>query len=456
MPAGRGGGLERRGAPSRRALLAGSVLCVIGAAATIVLATPRGEAGAEDATRPPDPLQTALDAVPVGGTLSITEAVERSSPLVVERAVTIRFSGAGAIRMSADQDALLVRASGVHVVAPEISGAGVSGGRRSNAITVRGTRSTPLTDVRISGGHLRDVPRDGVRAEYCDRVVVERVSVARVGYAGVLLLGVTDSVVRDNVVSDVRQRADEVNSYGITVTRDATANTSVTRRSSGVRILRNRVSGVPAWEGIDTHAGDRIEVRDNVVSGCRVGIAAVPSKSATDRRTTDVAPTRIVIAGNRVTTSSVLAAGSGIVVSGSGTTVGSTRPRATGSVTGNTITGAGGTAAAGVLVKLTRGFVVADNTIRSSVDDAIAIVHSNSALTVRANQITGVSGDSVGVDVRSGGNDGTITGNRIDRTDPRVRVGLRFGDPINRFVVRGNAFGEATVRESVGGAHIIR
>lgn len=442
--------------PTRRSVVIGGAAGVVGVVAAVVVATWGRGGSADGETGAPDALQASLDALPVGGTLTISEPVERSTSLTVVRAVTIRFTGAGAIRMTADQDAVVVRASDVRIVAPEITGVGARSGGRSNAITVRGKRSTPLSDVRISGGHLRDVPRDGVHVEYADRVVVERVSVARVGYAGVLLLGVADSVVQDSVVSDVRQRADEVNSYGITVTRDATAGTAVTRRSSGVRVLRNRVSGVPAWEGIDTHAGDRIEIRDNVVSGCRVGIAAVPSKSATDRGTTDVAPTGLVIAGNRVTRTGALAAGSGIVVSGAGTTVGSTAPRATGSVTGNTVTGAGGTDAGGILVKLTRGLTVADNTIVSSVDDAIAVEHSNAAITVRGNRITGVSGDAVAIDVRSAANDGRITGNRVDRTTPRVRVGLRFGDRGNRFVVRGNTFGGATVHESDGGAHITR
>lgn len=442
--------------PSRRAVLVGGAAVVVGSVAAVIATSAAPEADADGETTAPDPLQAALDALPDGGTLTIAEPTVRATPLVVRRAVTIRFSGSGALRMSADQDAVVVQASGVRVIAPVITGFGVSSGGTSSAVVVLGKRSAPLADFQISGGHLRDVPHDGVHVEYCDRAVVEGVTVAGVGYAGVLLLGVTDSVVQDSDISDVRQPPDRVNSYGITVTRDATAGTAVTRRSSGVRVLRNRVSGVPAWEGIDTHAGDRVEIRDNVVTGCRVGIAAVPSKSATDRADTDVAPTGLVIAGNRVTRSGALAAGSGIVVSGAGITVGSTEPRATGSVTGNTVTGAGGADAAGILVKLTRGLVVADNTIVSSVDDAIAVEHSNAALTVSGNRITGVSGDAVGIDVRSGANDGAITGNRVDRTNPRVRVGLRFGDRANRFVVRGNTFDGATVHESDDGAHITR
>jgi hypothetical protein len=446
--------MEPEAQTSRRALLVGGcVVVAVGAAAVAAALVP---VGAESEETPPDELQRRLDATDPGGTLTIEGVWSRTIPLTVHRSVTIRFTASGAIRMTTDQHALVVVTSGVRIIDAVVQGIGASTGGDAHGIAVVGKRTAPITDVRVSGGRITQVPHDGVHVEYCGGFVLERTSISAVGYAGVALVGVDDSVVQDTVIADVRQPAGRVNSYGITVTRDATAVSSVTRRSSRVRILRNRVSGVPAWEGIDTHAGDGVEIRDNVVSGCRVGIAAVPSKSASDRTETDVAPTGLVIAGNRITRTASLGAGSGIVVSGAGTTVGSTQPRATGSITGNTVTGGGGTAAAGILVKLTRGFVIADNVLTMSDGDAICIEHSNAAITVRGNRIDRVTGVAVGIDVRAAANDGQITGNRIDRTSPAVRVGLRFGSADNRFVVRGNAFGAATVPESDDGARVTR
>ncbi|WP_146237767.1 right-handed parallel beta-helix repeat-containing protein [Curtobacterium sp. MCLR17_043] len=445
--------MERARLDRRSALVAGLMTAALGAAALGVALRPGAAEGEEPRT---DPLQDALDATGDGRTLVIDRVWTRTRPLLVRRRLTLRFAAGGALRMTADDHGIVVTASGVRVVAPVIEGIGASKRGSGHGIVVRGTREAPLDDVRISGGRLERLPSDGVHVEYCDRFVLERAAVSSVGYAGVLLLGVVDSVVQDTVVSDVRQPAGLVNSYGITVTRDATATVDVARRSSRVRILRNRISDVPHWEGIDTHAGDAIEIRDNIVTGCRVGIAAVPSKAVGDRSATDVAPTRLLITGNRVTRNAALAAGSGILVSGSGMTVGSSLPRATGSVSGNTVTGAGGTGSAGVLVKLTRGFVVADNTVASSVDDAIRVEHSNSAVTVRDNRITKVTGDSVAIDVRSGGNDGTVVRNRIDAPARSVRVGLRFGTRDNRFLVRGNDFSAAVTREFAHGASIRR
>lgn len=403
-----------------------------------------------------DELQQRLDGLPSGGTLTIDRVWQRGVPLVVRRPATLRFAPGGALRMTADVDAVVVTSSNVRIDAPVVDGIGASSGGGAHAVVVAGTRTLPLADVRVTGGRLRQLPHDGVHVEYCDGFVLDGTTVTSVGYAGVVLVGVRDAVVQAAVVSDVRQPAGRVNSYGITVTRDATAAASTARRSSRVRILRNHVTGVPGWEGIDTHAGDGVEIRDDVVSGCRVGIAAVPSKSATDRSETDVAPTGLVIAGNRISRSAALPPGSGIVVSGAGTTVGSTEPRATGTVTANVVTGAGGTGAAGILVKLTRGLVLTDNTVTASAGTAIRIEHSNAGLTVRGNRVAMVSGASVGIDVVAGANDGQITDNRIDATTPRVRVGLRIGSPDNQFVVRGNALSGATVPESDDGARITR
>ncbi|TCK65400.1 parallel beta helix pectate lyase-like protein [Curtobacterium sp. PhB136] len=438
----------------RRQLLIGAgVVAVVGAASLVGGFVPLVADGEEPGV---DALQRRLDTLPAGGVLTISTPQARTKSLVVRRAVTIRFVGSGALRMGADATAILVTASGARITDPVIDGVGASTGGDAHAIAVMGTRAAPISDVRVSGGRLRQLPHDGVHVEYCSGFLLEKTSIAAVGYAGVALLGVQDAIVQDTAISDVRQPAGRVNSYGITVTRDATAVVSVTRRSARVRILRNHVSGVPAWEGIDTHAGDGVEIRDNVVTGCRVGIAAVPSKSATNRAQTDVAPTGLVIAGNRITRTAALPAGSGIVVSGAGSTVGSTAPRATGSVTGNTVTGAGGTDAAGILVKLTRGLLVADNTVTSSVGEAIRIEHSNASVTVRGNRIAEVSGKSVGIDVAAGANDGSILANRIDSTSPRVRIGLRFGSPDNRFVVRRNALRAAVVPEADGRARITR
>ncbi|QSB24075.1 right-handed parallel beta-helix repeat-containing protein [Curtobacterium sp. 24E2] len=357
--------------------------------------------------------------------------------------------------MSTDATALLVTASNVEVIDPDIRGVGADSGGGGHGIAAIGKRLAPISGIVVRGGRFRDVPHDGVHLEYCDDFRVTGTTMQRLGYAGIVGVGVVDGSIDGNRIADVRQPRGRINSYGITLTRDATSTPDVTRRSARVRVVGNRISGVLDWEGIDTHAGEAIEIRRNIVSDCRVGIAAVPSKDPTDRTQTSVAPIGLVIADNTISRRPGTAPGSGILVSGAGTTVGSSRPRATGTVTGNTVTGAGGAAGeAGILLKLTRGMVVDDNRVVWSGDNAICLAHSNADVLIRRNRVHSVSGSRVGVNVRSGANDGSIRDNKFEASSPTLAVAVRFGAPDNDFRVTGNSWGNATVHVAEGGAAV--
>ncbi|MFB9649777.1 right-handed parallel beta-helix repeat-containing protein [Curtobacterium pusillum] len=357
--------------------------------------------------------------------------------------------------MTTTEDAIVVTASEVSIVDPDVSGAGADGGGLGRGVVFLGTPGAPIRSASVIGGRLRDLPHDGVHLAYCDGFDVSRTEITRTGYSGVLVIGGVDGVVQDCVISDIRQPAGRVNSYGISISRDATQDVSITRRSARVRVLRNRVSDVPAWEGIDTHAGDQVEIRDNVVSGCRVGIAAVPSKDPGDRTETAAAPLRLVVEGNEITKAPGAQPGPGIVVSGAGTTVGSSRERATGTVGANTVRGGGGGADEGaILVKLSRGFVVRDNVIVDSGTAAVALPHSNDGIEVSGNTVRNVSGSGMGVNVIDGANSGAITGNRFEPSSPTLRVAVRFGPLPSAFTVRQNSYGTATVQVAPGGATI--
>lgn len=439
---------------TRRRTVLVAALGVAALVAAVPARLPRRDQ-AEDAVDAVDALQRALDAVPDGGEFVVHGSRSRSRPLQVDHPVTIRFAAGASLRMAADVTAIVITASDVEVIDPVVWGIGADSGGVAHAIAAAGRPGAPIHDVRIRGGRLRDVPHDGVHLEYCDRFEVSGIQINRAGYAGVLGIGVVDGTVSANRITDVRQPAGRVNSYGITLTRDATDTTTVTRRSARVRVTDNHVTDVPGWEGIDTHAGDGIEIRGNVVERCRVGIAAVPSKDPSDRSQTSVAPIGLVIADNTVTRNAGLAAGSGIVVSGAGTTVGSSRPRATGTVTGNVVSGGGGRPGeAGILLKLTAGLDVSDNRIERSSDGGLCLAHSNSAVTVRDNRIAGVDGAGVGIDVRAGANDGSITGNHFGVSAPPLRVAVRFGSADNRFLVTRNAWGTARVSIAVNGAEV--
>jgi len=396
-------------------VLVAAVVGGLGLAATVVLGRrPGSTEAADDADG--DPLQAALDAVPSGGEYVIDRAWTRSRSLVVRRPLRLRFTGTGALRMTTGSSALLVQVSDVEVVDAVITGAGADSGGLGHGIAVMGLRGAPLHGIAVRRGHFRDIPHDGVHLEYCDRFEITGTTMERLGYAGIVGVGVVDGTIDSNTVRDVRQPARRVNSYGISLTRDARYAPAEARRSARVRVTGNRVDGVPAWEGIDTHAGEDIEIRGNVVTGCRVGIAAVPSKDPADREQTSVAPIGLVIADNTVTRSPGLAPGSAIIV--------------------------------------TRGMVVARNRIEASVDNAVCLAHSNASVAVRGNRIVGVGGTGIGVNVRAGANHGVITRNHFESAPHALAVAVRFGDADNRFAVLRNTWGTARVRIAHGGATV--
>src|SRR5690606_30430813 len=63
------------------------------------------------------------------------------------------------------------------------------------------------------------------------------------------------------------------NAYGIELSRRETSNLSSEPRTSDILVSGNVVTDVPTWEGIDTHAGQRIRIIGNTVLRCFYGIA---------------------------------------------------------------------------------------------------------------------------------------------------------------------------------------
>lgn len=419
----------------RRALLltgagtAAGVLVASGRASpAMAAATGSGAPGHEAAACSPVVVDTdatdldlVLATVPEGGELVVTRRWDRSGPLEVTRAVTLRFTGEGHLAANGDFSVVRVTASHVAVVDAVVTGAG---GRRSGAgrgIDVVGTPDAPLEDVRISGGRLGDLSHDGIRAEHTTGLVVQGVTVTDVGYAGVLLRSCVDTVVRRCDVTDVHQPSPYVNSYGVIVTRDDTVPMTVSGRSTRVVVEGNAVTGVRLWEGLDTHAGDRVVIRDNVVRDCRVGIAVVPCRDEVDRSYRH-APTAFVVAGNVVERIDLASPGAGILVKGAGTTVGDDVERATGFVTGNTVRGHGGGTEAGIVLYLTRGVVVSGTTLERCVDRGVLVYHSNDALTLTRTSASDLEASTAGgavsvVEARSGANTVTVSATSVARTE---------------------------------------
>jgi hypothetical protein len=412
------------GTVGRRALLIGGA----GAAAAAVTTMGAPSAAWADAadcavTRHDDAgaatLDEALAAVPEGGTLTVTRPWSRAAPLVVDRPVTIVFSGAGRLTMTADVAAIEVRAGGVTL--RDVVLAGISGSRTGlgRGIVAAGTVEAPIDGLRVEGATITGFTHDGIFASFCRSFTIAGCTIGDVAYAGVMMLSCSYGVVRDCTIDGVNQPSPYVNSYGVIVSRDDTVPLAQAPRSSMILIDSNTVSGVASWEGIDTHAGEGIVVTGNTVRDCRVGIAMVPCKHEVDRGSTLWAPLDVVVSGNTVERVGLDVPGAGIVVKGAGDTVGSAAERATGVVVDNVVRGHGGGSEGGIVLYLTRDVIVSGNAFESCVGSALVLYHSNDAVMLLRNSATVLrpaypGGAMAVVTVRSGANTGTISSTRFE------------------------------------------
>lgn len=361
-------------------------------------------------------------------------------PIVVDRPGTVTFGPGGCIVVGAGQTGITVRSSGVTLLDPRVEGPGSTftgqDASRSSGIAVSAGATGTLDDVQVLGGSVRGFPYAGVLVSGVRGLVLERIGISDIAYSGVRLLSVVGGTVRGCVVSGLHQQ-DYPNSYGIAATRDTNQSLEDAPRCSDIVIVGNEVRDVPRWEGIDTHGGVRVTIRDNTVVDCATGIALVPLKGLAGTAP-DAAPLDALVSGNTVTwTGKYSDTGTmwgAIKVQGAGSTVGSSAERATGAVRGNTISGYGdGTSmSASVFASLTSGLVIADNRITSGLTRGIMLSHSNTASEVVGNTVEDLGwvdkpAYRSAVDVRDAANDVTISDNRAFGSVVATAAHPRYG-----------------------------
>lgn len=142
---------------------------------------------------------------------------------------------------------------------------------------------TPKLDITLDDLVVKNCGDTGIDLRLVTRCKVTRCNVSRCGYAGIAIWSGVYCEASDNIVDNIYPgsggTAPELNAYGITM-----SNYSADRRSTYGKMLRNRVSNVLSWNGIDEHNSEWLEIRDNLIwncaqaIGCQHGIAGQPVK----------------------------------------------------------------------------------------------------------------------------------------------------------------------------------
>ncbi len=247
-------------------------------------------------------LQGALTAA-AGKVLTILPgSYSLSSTLTVPAGTTIEAYGA-TLTWNVQTTGLSL-GSGVRVFGGTYVGpGGATYADAGRAIQCSGTPSgNPSTQPTfVDGPLIRDVTiRNwggyGVLLEYCREARVLDNVIETVGYAGIGGASVEDAWIERNRIDDVAGTG-APDTYGIFC--DRREGTLIQYpQSKRVRIASNIVRNVRAWEGIDTHGGEDIEIVHNHVEGCRFGIVVVGAEDSNNVR--QFGARRVKIAHNTV------------------------------------------------------------------------------------------------------------------------------------------------------------
>jgi hypothetical protein len=376
-------------------------------------------------TPPPPPsaptgcgsLQARIDSTPTGGTLDLGGcSYTVSTPATITRAMTVQ---GGSVTASAS--ALLVAASNVTISGMTLRGPG-GAGSSNYAIQVSGpTDGAYLSNITLTGNTISDWDGDGVLARFVDGFTFSGNVISNISYAGIEGYSVRNGRITGNTIRNVTGTG---NAYGIALTRGYGGGLAQNPRSSDVEVSGNTIEDVPNWEGLDTHAGQRIRFVNNTIRRCRNPIMVGASRDASGGPGI-FAPLDVTVSGNVITDGDVSGRDVGIYFlganAGSGVP-GSWNELATGVISGNTITGYGEQSngdSAAIQIRDTSGLQVSGNTITEASPTAIEPYLNNVGFSISGNIITDPWSDSLsyayGIYVHGDYNTGAISGNTFRR-----------------------------------------
>ena len=159
-------------------------------------------------------------------------------------------------------------------------------------IHVQGTQASPVKGLRIRDVTMRGGYYVSIWADWAQDFHITDCDIADQQYAGMMIMSSRAGVIRGNAIRNVKMGGTFTNAYGIALSDNTN---DYAGACDGIVVDSNIVSDVPGWEGIDTHSGRNLRITNNVVTGCRTGIAVLAGNSARL-----IAPTQNVITGNQV------------------------------------------------------------------------------------------------------------------------------------------------------------
>lgn len=379
-------------------------------------------ATADGATDDAPVIQAVIDNAAVGDTIRVPAGLTFAvgAALSIPKRLTITGGGTLVTLNGTGVFTLTTASSGTRIDDLELVGLYPAGRVDSHRpISVEGTSAAePATDLRFTRLRVRGFGGTAMWVRYARNVRVQDCDLADLGYAGVQFLSVVGGQISGNEIRNVTPGStSQDQSYGIALTRDATGDLDAQPRTSDIAVTGNRIHGVPRWEGIDTHGGERITIADNIVTGCNVGVAVV---SCPDGTSEFIAARDVTVSGNTISGDGAGLTQAAITVAGAnGAVSGSPVDYATGIVVkGNTLRGHGRDAASPVgamYIRTTYGLVLEGNTFWEPSPVGIQLYDDNLAFSIQGNTFvepwSNTLAYAVCILLQEPFNDGVVSGN---------------------------------------------
>jgi hypothetical protein len=373
-----------------------------------------GDDSADDTTA----IRNAIAACATGGTVLFPPGYvfKVTGAITVSKSLTLLGYGSTLHQVTVSTAGVVVSASDVR-----IRGLTVKGHQTPGSITYNGSEDgVQLHASGVGSAYARSVIVDceiygfgdvGIDAAFVNDCTWEENYVHDCGYGAIMSISPQRGRISRNHCATIGPGTSG-NMYGIAVTRNGSSSLTTDPRATDVIIAENFVENV-AWEGIDTHAGQRIQIVDNTITNCDEGITGTTSPFGA----TALAPLECTISRNVVnSTKTDGSASDGISL------LGTADEYATGKIHDNTVIGHGDQSnswSGGVIMYYTRGVSVRGNYGRDCSPCALQASHNNIGVNVTGNTSqdnwsTAVT-NANGVAVASTPNSGIVANNTVVR-----------------------------------------
>lgn len=178
-------------------------------------------------------------------------------------------------------------------------------------VFVQGTSANRRQNIRITNCTMSNNLGSFIWAEWIEDFYISQNTLTDGQYAGIMVISGKRGQILNNTVRRLLMSSPLVNAYGISCS-DLDNNEAA--RSEHVLIDGNYIEDVKTWAGIDTHSGNNIQIVNNRIWNCWVGINVVPGNS--ERL---LAPKDCIVANNTVVRVDTAEQNAGIVFSGRST-----------------------------------------------------------------------------------------------------------------------------------------